>query len=52
MEKTHVIIDGVISGTEHKIVFEGTHDECRKWIHDKSFDYQILEKEQIGRILL
>ena len=50
MEKTHVIINGVINNTEHKIVFEGSHDECRKWIHDKSFDYQILEKEQINKM--
>ena len=51
MEKTYVIINGVINNTEHKIVFEGSHDECRKWIYDKSFDYQILEKEQIEKLL-
>ena len=51
MEKTHVIINGVINNTGHKIVFEGSHDECRKWIYDKSFDYQILEKEQIEKLL-
>lgn len=50
MEKTHIVINGIINNTEHKIVFEGSHDECREWIHDKSFDYQILEKEQINKM--
>ena len=42
MEQTHIIIDGIIKNLKPNIVFTGTHDECRKWIYNKSFDYQIL----------
>lgn len=50
MDTSHVIIDGIEKGICHKIVFEGTHDECRVWIYDKSFDYQILERNQLNSI--
>lgn len=47
MEEIHIIIDGIVKNLKPNIVFTGTHQECREWIHDKSFDYQILRKPKV-----
>lgn len=46
MEKTHIVINNIETGKNHKIAYSGTHEECIKWVNKRGFDYQILRNDK------